>query len=141
MSRANTLNNRSISSGTLEFLWSKRIRFGISVILSILLYFSLIYTSQYIPLFTTGPNRIPLNIRVKLLDEKITVSQQIEEPVSTSLSTRPISFQNFIEELLPATEIPETPHSPSLQKEALAKQAVTEPIDRPTEPITPDEMI
>ena len=141
MSRANIKNNRSISSGTIEFLRSKRVRFWVSVIISLILYFSIIYSSQYIPLFVIGPNRIPLNIRVKLVDEKITVSQQMEEPISTSLSTRPISFQKFIDEILPSTEIPEPPHASSLQKEELAKQAVTELIDRPTETSTPDEVI
>lgn len=140
MSRANISNNFSLHSGLLEVLRSRRVRFGISVIISIILYFSLIYSSRFIPLFTTGPNIIPLNIRVKLVDEKITISEQIEEPISTSLSTRPISFQKFIEEILPATEIPEPPTS-SLQKEELAKQAVTESLERATEPLSPEELV
>ena len=126
--------------GILETLRSRRVRFVISVIISIILYFFLIYSSQFIPLFTTGPTLIPPNIRVKLIDEKITVSQPVEEPISTSLSTRPISFQKFIEEILPATEIPEPPTS-SLQKEELAKRAVTESLERSTEPLSPEEIV
>lgn len=140
MSRANISNNRPIRLGVLETLQNRRVRFVISLIISMILYFSLIYSSQFIPLFTTGPSIIPPNIRVKLIDEKITVSQQIEEPISTSLSTRPISFQKFIEEILPTTEIPE-PTASSLQKDELAKQAATESLERTTEPLSPEELV
>ncbi len=141
MFKSNITQNNSISSGISEFLRSKNVRFTISIIISILLYISIIYSSRFIPLFTTGPQTIPFNIRVKLIDEKTTISQQIEEPVSTSLSTRPISFQKFIEEILPSIGIPVPPYPSSLQKESLAKEAVTEPLDRTTEPLAPDELI
>lgn len=70
-------------------------------------------------------------IKVNVVDENIFASQQIEESVSTSLSTRPISFHKFqLDELLPPMEIPEPPSSISTQKEELARQAGTEALSR-----------
>ncbi len=140
MSRTNTAYSHSISSGIRELWRSKRVRFIISLVVSVVVYFLIIYSSQYVPLFVTGPERMPFPVRVKLVDETIAVSQQIEEPISTSISTKPISFQKFIDEILPAPEIPETP-SPSLQKEEIAREAVTEPVARETEPLSPEEII
>ncbi|MCA1900772.1 MAG: VWA domain-containing protein [Candidatus Hydrogenedens sp.] len=134
-------NNETIWLKTREFLRGKELRFTISFILSILIYLLIFYGSRYVPLFTTGPDFSSYNIKVKLREESPTIVEPVEESVSTSLSTRPISFRKFVEEILPPTEMPEPLPSMSSQKEDLAKQAGTESLSRDTEPLPPEEVL
>jgi len=142
MANTNVKKVHSPFSGVREFLRGKEIRFAISFIISVILYILIIYGSHYVPMFYTSPILSTHLIRVKVVDENLSASQQTEGPISTSLSTRPISFHKFVDELLPPMEIPESPSSSiSPQKEELARQAGTETLSRETEPLTPDEII
>ncbi|HOV33516.1 MAG TPA: VWA domain-containing protein [Candidatus Hydrogenedens sp.] len=141
MANTNAKKVNSPFSGVQKSLRGKEIRFAISLIISTIIYIIIIYSSHYVPMFYISPIFSTHLIKVNVVDENISASQQIEESVSTSLSTRPISFHKFVDELLPPMEIPEPPSSISTQKEELARQAGTEALSRETEPLTPEEVI
>lgn len=122
-----------------DFLRSRKLRFFLSVVLSIIIYILFIHMSKNIPLFVSGKEILPTHIQVRIFEDRIEEESYFEEPVATPLSTKPINFKDFIDQIISSPQLPT--QDTELTPEQIARKAGTEELPRGTEPISPPELM
>lgn len=118
---------------------SRELRFAISVLLSIIIYASILHLSRNVPLFISGHEKLPTYIRVKIFEDVEQETAYFEEPVATTLSTKPITFQELIDQVLSPPQIPQ--QNIEITPEQMAHKAGTEQLPRQTEFVSSPELV
>ncbi|MCX8065427.1 MAG: VWA domain-containing protein [Candidatus Hydrogenedentes bacterium] len=87
----------------------------------------------------SGREILPTHIQVRVFEDTVEEETFFEEPVATPLSTKPVTFQEFIDEILPPAEMPH--QSMELTYEQIVKKAGTEELSRETEPVSSKDFL
>ncbi len=118
---------------------SKRLRFVISVLISVLIYKLFLDWSRSVPLLLSGREQLPTYIRVKVFEDVAEETAYFEEPIATPLSTKPMTLKELMDQVLSPIEMPQ--QDVEITPEDMARKASTEALFRETEPVSPAELV